>query len=408
MTLKELLLERDKFLAERVDGIFRALSGEHVTNVPEGFSKRMIIYMGDKFTTVTLSAAGHIADLRHVIAHFIGRVPPGRYDTDRMLTRCAKYHGEWNEVDGGTLRVKTFKKGTAHLEIHPDFAWRLNQILAYLHPRAIPPKFRTRPERKTKEFSLTLNLIPSDVRHAIEEMEQKAILEGEDMNYRCVGWVPNVYELRSRYSMDKHVFEKVVQTLEACGGEHLRHGDFYFPYEFMDIKDHLVIHGTIPDQKAYQYYATPHELAERMALWADIDDHHTCLEPSGGQGNLACLMAGKVTVIEASDLHCKIMKKKGLTNIVCGDFLKWAKGAPLFQRILMNPPFSQGRAEVHLETAAGLLEKNGVLVALVPVSLQNKKELPGFVYEWQDVAREEFAGVSIDMAMLKMTRKEYA
>lgn len=42
-TLSELLFSRQKFFSERVDGIFRSLSRSHVTNRPEGFSKRMII-----------------------------------------------------------------------------------------------------------------------------------------------------------------------------------------------------------------------------------------------------------------------------------------------------------------------------------------------------------------------------
>lgn len=42
-TLASLLSQRTQFLAERVDGIFRGLSGEHVTNAPEAFGKRMIL-----------------------------------------------------------------------------------------------------------------------------------------------------------------------------------------------------------------------------------------------------------------------------------------------------------------------------------------------------------------------------
>lgn len=43
LTITELLNSRQRFFSERVDGIFRALSGEHVTNRPEGFGKRMIL-----------------------------------------------------------------------------------------------------------------------------------------------------------------------------------------------------------------------------------------------------------------------------------------------------------------------------------------------------------------------------
>src|SRR3990167_9199763 len=42
-TLNDLLAQRATFFAERIDGIFRNLSSTHVTNVPEGFSKRMIV-----------------------------------------------------------------------------------------------------------------------------------------------------------------------------------------------------------------------------------------------------------------------------------------------------------------------------------------------------------------------------
>ncbi len=42
-TMNDLLFRRVQFFAERVDGIFRALSSEHVTNRPEGFGKRMIV-----------------------------------------------------------------------------------------------------------------------------------------------------------------------------------------------------------------------------------------------------------------------------------------------------------------------------------------------------------------------------
>lgn len=408
VTLKDLLLERDNFLAERVDGIFRSLSGDHVTNVPEGFGKRMILKnVIDIFKSAEVRPSGYINDLRHVIAKFIGVKSPGRNDTMDVLAACAQHTGEWHEVDGGSLRVKTFKKGTVHLEIHPDMAWRLNEILAHLYPKAIPTRFRRRPEKKAKRYSLTLNLIPSDVRTALCGLRPKAIMKGHGMNMHRAGYVENVYDLKDRFSLDKHVLEKTVHVLEACGAEHLGRGEFFIDYNFDLVLEHLIVFGTIPDQKAHQFYPTPNALAERMVLWAEIDEHHVCVEPSAGQGNLALIMPGSVTAIEVSELNCKIMEKRGLNNPVQADFLEWAKGAELVDRVVMNPPFSQGRAEAHLTAAANLLRKDGVLVALVPSSIERKQRLPGFEYEWQTVERDEFEGVSIDMVLLKMTRKEY-
>lgn len=56
--------------------------------------------------------------------------------------------------------VRAYLKGTAHLEVHPEMAWRLNMILANLYPMAIPPQFRQKPKRAPKDFVLMDNPLP--------------------------------------------------------------------------------------------------------------------------------------------------------------------------------------------------------------------------------------------------------
>ena len=151
-TLGGLLASRAQFLSERVDGIFRALSREHVTNQPQGFGKRMIIQGVFGYQT-----HGHINDLRCVIAKFMGRDEPKHGATDPVIKAARRQNGEWMPVDGGALRIRVYGGvGTAHLEVHPDMAWRLNAILASLHPLAIPAEFREKPKRakKIKDFEL--------------------------------------------------------------------------------------------------------------------------------------------------------------------------------------------------------------------------------------------------------------
>src|SRR5690606_33951228 len=78
-TLSELLASRQRFFAERVDGIFRSLSGNHVTNSPTGFRKRMILeHVTDTWMHSCSSKAGVIDDLRKVVARFMGRDEPHR------------------------------------------------------------------------------------------------------------------------------------------------------------------------------------------------------------------------------------------------------------------------------------------------------------------------------------------
>ncbi|MDU4129797.1 DUF4942 domain-containing protein [Pantoea sp.] len=171
-TLSELLFCRQKFFSERVDGIFRSLSRSHVTNRPEGFSKRMIIEcMFNQWGTCNYERTGYVDDLRKVIAKFMGRDATGLNTTNKILGIARDRAGEWIALDGGALRVKAFQKGTIHLEIHPDMAWRLNDILAFLHPAAIPASYREKPRAKPKAFELRADLLPFSVLSELAGLE---------------------------------------------------------------------------------------------------------------------------------------------------------------------------------------------------------------------------------------------
>lgn len=81
-TITALLNARSQFLAERVDGIFRNLSGHHVTNAPEAFGKRMILAnILSSYGTTEHSRAGYLHDMRCVIAKFMGMPEPKHFGT---------------------------------------------------------------------------------------------------------------------------------------------------------------------------------------------------------------------------------------------------------------------------------------------------------------------------------------
>ncbi len=171
-TIMDLLNSRQKFFSERVDGIFRALSGEHVTNRPEGFGKRMILSrVFNEYGHTNHDMAGYISDLRQVIAKFMGRDEPKWWATNDALQTSRVNHGEWLTLDGGALRIRSYLKGTAHLEVHPDMAWRLNCILANLYPLAIPPQFRQKPKRKLKDFVMMGQPLPFAVLEELAQMK---------------------------------------------------------------------------------------------------------------------------------------------------------------------------------------------------------------------------------------------
>jgi hypothetical protein len=400
-TINSLLADRNKFFAERVDGIFRGLSGHHVTNVPEGFSKRMIIsYVTDQHGYATTGRCGLINDLRAVIAKFMGRDEPKWNMTGPVVKHARQNSGEWITIDGGALRIRCYKIGTAHLEVHPDMAYRLNQVLAGLYPRAIPAAFRAKPIKKHKEFQMMGRPLPFLVCDVLSGVEP-AYTRVEDDRGR-VGREPIPNAVRLPYSQcSEAVFEEARRVLVSIGGVLIKGGNWQFDYAPARIIAEIVASGCVPDVKTHQYYPTPASIARIAIDMAAIGPDDTVLEPSAGQGGIADHLPAphRAVCVEISKLHCDILTAKGFVAVQA-DFLAWAAGAPKFDRIIMNPPFSEGRALAHLQVAAMLLKPNGRLVAVLPASLKGKDVLPGWALEWSEVYSGEFAGTSVSVVIL--------
>ncbi len=404
-TLAGLLASRHKFLAERVDGIFQSLSRSHVTNQPQGFSKRMIIQNVFGYQT-----HGVINDLRCVIAKFMGRDEPKHGATDPVIKAARRQNGEWMPVDGNSLRIRVYGGvGTAHLEVHPEMAWRLNAILASLYPAAIPSEFREKPKRKKKikDFELFDKPLPHAVIALLASMRH-GFRRAKD-GYRDVHInIPNTraFDYGDHDKAARVQAEKVLEAVGAVAikgvkGDYIEH--WAFDYEPTDVLDQIVCSGCIPDHKSHQFYPTPEVVALAAIELADIQPHHACLEPSAGQGGLADLMPKDQTnCVEISALHCQILKAKGY-NVVEADFLKW-RGAGLFDRVVLNPPFSEGRWQAHLEHAATFLKGDGRLVAVLPSSAKGKDVLPGFELSWSKVYSNDFAGTSVSVVLVAATR----
>lgn len=394
-TLMDLLNSRAMFFAERVDGVFRSLSGTHLTNRPEGFSKRMIISdVLDKFGYVEHGKAGHINDLRCVIAKFGGRDEP-RWNSSARVIEIARDRGRWIVLDGGALRLRVFKGvGTAHLEVHPEIAWRLNQTLASLHPTAIPSALRTKPKSAPKSFATLTTALPFAVVNVLADV-LKDHRGGTALKLPFSGLHDN-----------KELRKQVVAVLEMIGGSSTDSYRFEYDYEPRTVLEELVATGVVPEQRSHQFYPTQEVLAQEAVDHADIGDEHDCLEPSAGTGGLAQYMPKDRTLcIEISPLHCKVLSAKGF-QVESADFLALSqKTSKRFDRIVMNPPFADGRAKLHLDAAAGLLRDAGRLVAILPGSMRGKDLLPGFACEWRGPYADQFEGTGVTVVMLVAQKK---
>lgn len=120
------------------------------------------------------------------------------------------------------------------------------------------------------------------------------------------------------------------------------------------------------------YFPTPEPVARLVIEVADIRDCHRVLEPSAGTGNLARLAVeagGLVDCIEIQQHMIEELERSDLYQWVHGeDFLKVpVQDPPIYDRVVMNPPFENGADMDHVERAIQHLRTGGILVAVVSV-----------------------------------------
>lgn len=395
-TLEELLLQRKDFFAERVDGIFRALSREHVTNRPEGFAKRMITFAHYGDFNIGASVA-EVDDLRDVVALLLQREQRRHWGTRFFLDHLNRTGqlGEWVPVDGGALHFRLYKRGTLHIEVHPEIAWQLNRVLAHLHPQAIPSQFRAPAKRQRK-----INIAPLSQPLPVEVLAVLDNLRRETPRLSEGYWVlPVGYPLMS---VDAFVRQGVMDALIAMGGQPQEGERVVFDYDPSRAVAHVAFTGCLPDHRSHQFYPTPDELARSAAALLAAGPGDRVLEPSAGTGNLlAHLPAKQTTCIELAELHCQILEAKGAGCVDQADFLAWAPGHErAFDKILMNPPFAAGQAEAHLDAAIACLVPGGRLVAILPSSMESRwSPVQPVTVNWQPRIYNAFPGTSVSVTV---------
>lgn len=151
------------------------------------------------------------------------------------------------------------------------------------------------------------------------------------------------------------------------------------------LLEHLLQSGLITrPAKAEDFGAffTPLKLATSTVRLADLEPGMRVLEPNAGQGALLSLAAEIVGIencvaVEIQPHLAQQLKGQGYT-VFEGDFMSQRHWGPnmLFDRALLNPPFS-GQADIdHVLHAWSMLARRGRLVAIMSAGVsfrQNKK-----------------------------------
>lgn len=362
-TMMGLLNDRHKYLGERVYGVFKALSPAHKTNKTYGFSEKLIIshlvtdFWNDS-VSVNYRTADYVNDLRillHFFAHreFI-KLPPLSEMLSSVYRACDREVGKWVNVDGNLMRVKIFKNGNLHAEIHPDVAWKLNEVLATMLPAAIPAPHRTAPNtRPPKEFGYIQKTISPEVRTLLRDLKKS------HKQWWC-----------SMTGVQKSTLDELTRVLRFIGGEQER-DHWSFPYDPSSIIDTIISAGTLPETVTHQFYPSSDNIARYIAAAVNCGPTDTVLEPEVGRADLLAhinVSKENITCVDVSPFFVEIVRAKGYANVVQADFIQWSNenSDVKFDRIVMNPPYSEGRAKQHTMQALKHLKPGGILAAVLP------------------------------------------
>lgn len=396
-TVSNLLLSRESFIADKADGIFKNLSSKHVTNSPLAFRERLIMsHLITSYGSIDSSRSEYLTELRSIIAQVYNR------DNSRVRMYDDLYgifkegsFGKWHEFDGGSFKIRLYKVGTVHIEIHPEVANKLNKLLAHKYPNAIASSDPAKEVKKLKIAPLRNIEVGSECMKAIRHLIER--------------WS----NLKSSFYLSSSVFDsdcsskEMHSIIERMGGK-IEDSVVSFDYDPREALKQIARTGCIPDQKSYQFYPTKEELASDMTYLLDLGKYKSeILEPSAGHGALALEVKdvwknSSVTCVELDTLNFEILKSKGLNAVNC-DFLEF-KSTKKFDAVIMNPPFNQGQAEAHVKKAYKHLGDSGVLVACLPASMRGKELIPGAKHSWSVAYEDQFDNTSVRVAIVKIEK----
>jgi phospholipid N-methyltransferase len=185
--------------------------------------------------------------------------------------------------------------------------------------------------------------------------------------------------------------------------------------------------GTAPQAiAAHQLFQTPPALAARMVELADIQPGHAVLEPSAGLGRILRPILERnpasVTACEVNaDLAGELFRTFPGVTLWQGDFLErrptyegggsllvkpFPNAPPVFDRIVMNPPFTMRSDLRHIEHARQFLATGGVLVGLCLSTHHRETALRDSCDVWEVIPAGTFRaeGTGVETILFRITQ----
>lgn len=181
------------------------------------------------------------------------------------------------------------------------------------------------------------------------------------------------------------LYERIDEVLRGAGGvwdravqAHVFGGDAATALERLLTTRQVT---TVREQvQAQQYFPTPPGVVEQLLAVADIRPGMRVLEPSAGRGAIALAAAAAGAQVDAVEIvpeHAEALRAAEKVTVVEADFLT-ARPDPVYDRVVMNPPFTRGADVQHVQHALTALRPDGRLVAVMSHSTAHNPAAVGF------------------------------
>jgi len=169
--------------------------------------------------------------------------------------------------------------------------------------------------------------------------------------------------------LDRKLYERTNKVLEAAGGKWNRAKKSHiFDGDASDRIEQIILTGDVVVPKdEFEFFPTPNAVVSRVHDLADIHANMSVLEPSAGRGNLIERLRGLnfVHCIEKMPENAAHLRNMGwLDSLIEADFLTVVP-TPIYDRVVMNPPFGKQADIKHVLHALKFLKPGGLLVSIM-------------------------------------------
>lgn len=179
--------------------------------------------------------------------------------------------------------------------------------------------------------------------------------------------------------LDRNLYQRTDKVLQAAGGKWNRSKKAHVFDSCAEARiEQMLNTGDIVIPQDFGYFPTPKPVVELLVELADLENGHFVLEPSAGQGAIVegileeCSQVF-VDVYELLQSNMDVLVKKPFSSMdgsyVPTDFLTVAP-TPIYDRVVMNPPFEKQADIRHVLHAYKFLKSGGRLVSVMSAAVQ--------------------------------------